>query len=46
MVMPPPWCTYGEYRISGDYSPALRARDWKDPLLVIEYVQESDTADG
>lgn len=34
-ILPPPRCTYGEYRISNEYSPALRARDYKDPVWVM-----------
>ena len=35
-ILPPPRSTYGEFRLSTEYSPALRSRDYKDPVIVIE----------
>ena len=35
-ILPPPRSTWGEFRISSEYSPTLRGRDYKDPILVIE----------
>ena len=37
VILPNPACTYGEWRMSSECSPCLRARDYKDPLLVMEY---------
>lgn len=39
-VSPPPSSAYGEWRLSKDYAPALRSRDYKDPILVIEIEYE------
>ena len=35
-ILPPPRCTYGEWRLSSVCAPTLKERDYKDPLLVIE----------
>lgn len=35
-ILPPPRCVYGEFRISTEHSPTIRARDYKDPIWVIE----------
>ena len=39
-ILPNPRCTFEEFRISSRYSPALKARDWKDPVLVIEVYED------
>jgi hypothetical protein len=35
--------TFGEWRLSSTYSPTLRSRNYKDPVLVIETEDEADT---
>lgn len=44
-VLPPPRSTFGEWRLSTVCSPTLRSRDYKDPVLVIEMEDETDTHD-
>lgn len=35
LVLPSPSSAYGELRVSSRYTPALRARDYKDPIWAI-----------
>lgn len=42
-ILPTPRSTYGEWRLSTQYSPTLRGRDYKDPVLVIETDDPEDT---
>lgn len=45
-ILPPPRSTYGEWRLSTRYSPALRSRDYKDPVLIIEIDEETENTTG
>lgn len=39
-ILPQPRSTYGEWRLSTEYSPTLKSRDYKDPVIVIEIDDE------
>ena len=41
-ITPPPRCAYGEFRLSGRYSPTLKGKDYKDPIWIIE-TEDDDT---
>lgn len=45
-ILPSPRCTYGEWRLSTEYAPTLRARDYKDPVIIIETDDEAEDTAG
>ena len=41
-ITPAPRCNYGRWQMSSEYAHTLKARDYKDPVWVIEIDEQSE----